>query len=110
VGGDMKIERVSFKKLVSTGNFSNIQIGAEGIVENETPEDALTNLAYWVCERLNKMGANIEDEKKIESEIRSLEVDKYQIEKQIFDLKKKAEAMAEFLKKHGVELKDDIPF
>lgn len=45
----MKIERISFRKLITTGNFSNKALEATAAVEDgETPEQALDHLTLWV--------------------------------------------------------------
>lgn len=50
----MKIDRVTYRRLVTGDNYSNRAIEASAQVEDgDTPENALFNLSLWVASALN---------------------------------------------------------
>ena len=50
----MTITQVTYRRLVTTGNYSNEAVEATATVEDgESAEGALDALKAWVCERLN---------------------------------------------------------
>lgn len=109
----MKIVKVKYSHLVSDGQYNNESFGAEALVEDgETPEDARTNLIYWVNEILEKK-ISLEQLRNEEYELLG---NKETIERQIVSLTKKANGMMKFLEGHGVDVSsirnqwDDIPF
>lgn len=103
----MKITSVKFARLVSTGNFSNITIGAEAQVqENETPYDALTHLQGWVNDQIERR----ENE---EHNQRQNEVDAFHATQELQELQRKLDTFRRrynnaksFLQKHGLSTSD----
>jgi hypothetical protein len=107
----MKIEKVSFSKLVSTDNYSNYKAGAEALVEpGETPEVALLNLAAWVAQRLRDYGVDNRELRSLQNEVEILDNRKTWYENELRGLTKKIELMKAFLEKHGVDIEAELPF
>jgi len=101
----MKVIKVKYERLVSNASdCSNQTHGAEALVEDgETPEDARTNLIYWVDDLLRKRGELKEEESEIDNNIYTLKNQQKTLQANIEDLKKKKEKMIEFLAHHGVD-------
>lgn len=115
----MQIIKVKYERLVSNASdCSNQTYGAEALVEDgETPEDARTNLIYWVDDMLRKRGELKEEESEINNNIYTLMNRQKTLQVQIEDLRNKKEKMVKFLAHHGVDTdkinrnwEDEIPF
>lgn len=118
-GRKMKITKVKYHKLVTLKDrFDNVSFGAEAEVEDsETPEDARTNLVYWVNDYLEKLSLCRDSIDDLEDEARRLQrqIEHYGNEvKKLQEIKSKA---LEFLEKHGIDVtvlncqwKSEVPF
>lgn len=108
----MKITKVSYRKLVSDGNFNNESFGAEALVEDdENSQDALEALKVWVGRNIEECTNTTNEINSLHTEIYNLRYTKNQFSREVEELKAKVERMIEFLGKHGVEVStDDLPF
>ena len=100
----MEIVKVKYNKLISDSNYNNVSFGAEAIVaDGETPEDAMTNLAYWVNDKLEKLGITMNDVCDMEDRVCSLKRQADGLEQKIEGRKEKVEWLNRVLKEHGIE-------
>ena len=107
----MKITKVKYSKLVSDNNYNNASCGAEADVgKDQTPEDAFTELAYWVNDQLSTMTLSKERVDELKLEVAGLENEKTRLERHIFAGKEKFKWLETVLEKHGITLEDEIPF
>ena len=107
----MKITKVRYSKLISDQYYNNTSCGAEAEVnEDQTPEEAFTELAYWVNDRLGEMTLSKEKIDDLKMEIGNLEGEKKHLERDIEAGREKFKWLENTLGKHGVELGDTIPF
>ena len=102
----MKITKVKYNKLVTLKDkYNNVSFGAEADVENgETPEDARTNLVYWVNEYLNLLGNHSDDVYDLQDRLDTLKSAKEGLEKDIDKLKDIKRKAIEFLGKNGCDV------
>jgi len=107
----MRITQVEYRELVTTGNYSNITIGATAAVEaGDAPTGVLLQLKEWVRVQLAAKAA--EREQVVDAETRLWEVQR-QLADTERDLKVAAdkwEAAKAFLDKHGIRLDEPLPF
>ena len=100
---ELEITKVKYHKLVTLQDrYDNVSFGAEADVEDgETPEDARTNLVYWVNEYLTMLGHHQDDVYDLQDRLDTLKNAKEGLEadiKKLSDVKHKA---LEFLEKNG---------
>lgn len=108
----MTITRISYRRLISTGEYSNVSIGADADLEpGETPEDALMVLTAWVQGQVSQYQERDRLHEDVYEKRRELE----RIERQMIDARQSWANMQAWLTKHGIDLParfrdDDMPF
>lgn len=103
----MKIIQVEYSRLKTFGSYENEKVGAVAIVqEGENVSGVLKELKTWVMTEL-EVG---EFKSKIRENIMSLRDDRDAIVREVMDLEDKAKRLTAFLKLHGVDLQQEIPF
>lgn len=108
----MKVTTIEYGEVVSGSDYSNKRIGARCEVEaGEKPEDAFTNLVYWVREQFYKIGMNPPEIQEVEDKLRSRQIRLEELERELEQMKRRWKAANDFLEKHGVRVpENDIPF
>lgn len=93
----MKITKVKFGQLRSYGEFQNMTVEAEALIEGqETPESALEQVRSWVANQLAeaierpKMGEAQVEFKELWEEYAVLKSEKWKMESVVADLQRKA--------------------
>jgi len=106
----VKVNKISYKRLTSFGNFQNRELGAEATLEEG--DDILKcvgELKEFVESNNKEEYINTEMKYEIEEEQRNLN----RIANEYLEYERKVDKMKEFLRFHGVEVKDsfdDVPF
>jgi hypothetical protein len=108
----MKITKVSYRRLVSDGKFNNESHGGEAIVDDgQNPDTVHAQLVYWVDDIIKTRFHDRDSGWRIATDVQALGIEKDNLERQCAGLKIKIDKMVEFLRSHGVDLRDDeIPF
>lgn len=108
----MKVTTIEYGEVVSGPDYSNKKIAARCEIDpGEKPEDAFTNLVYWVREQFFKIGINPPEIQEVEDKLRSRQAHLDQLERELVQMKRRWKDACEFLEKHGVKVpENEIPF
>jgi hypothetical protein len=99
------IEKIEYRKLVSTGDYSNITIGATAEVHyTETPEVALQALTAWVDEQLHAQTHSLADMANAETKLWRIKQDINAQQEKLYRARDKYEQMRKVLAANGIEL------
>lgn len=103
----MTITTVEYRQLRSFGNYNNESVGAVAQVDaGERPDTALASLKTWVAGELGMA----EQAEKLRDELFSMRSEKNGLERDIKGLKRVYGQLEKLLKKHGVKLRENVPF
>lgn len=107
----MRITQVEYRELVSTDNYSNVCVGAVADVSDYAhPEVGLEALKAWVRKQLGTEKAAQQELGATHSELWQLRQELAQVNRGLDAAKARWEAAKAFLAKHGVELREELPF
>ena len=114
----MRIQTVEYRRLLSTGNFSNVTVGATAAVEDgDAADDVLRGLRSWVEGKLaDEAGIDPErareEVQRLHEYVRRARAELADVNQDLAVARAKWEQVAAFLEKHGVSAArfDDLPF
>lgn len=113
----MKIQTVTYSRLVSGPGYSNTTIGATAILETQdTPESALAQIEAWVGEQHSSRDTTSQVVATLEQERWDLQRKNNTLLSEISDAQRRYEAIKRLSERLGIDLLarvsdlDDIPF
>ena len=109
----MNITRVSYRRLISTGEYSNVSIGADADVEmGDTADSVLVDLTEWVNEQIQ----GYREDYAITEQVNDKRHELQRLERQITERREAWERLLSWFDKHGLEVPTrwredaDMPF
>jgi len=113
----VKIQTVTYNRLLSGENFSNQTIGATALVDPEqSPEDALDELERWVADRFIQRGVDKAAVYEVRNKVYLAQHELMLTEDKLAVAKRRWESVKKLSEALGVDLTDriasldDVPF
>ena len=110
-GGEVKITKISYRKLVSFGNFENEAIEAESVVmQNQSPEEVLQELRGFVWSELSHDEDMRNEKRSLETEIRYLKGKAEDLRNDTEDLERTFEENRDMMERFGIHWDFKLPY
>ena len=107
----MKITKISYRKLVSFGNFENEAIEAESVVmQNQSPEEVLQELRGFVWSELSHDEDMRNEKRSLETEIRYLKGKAEDLRNDTEDLERTFEENRDMMERFGIHWDFKLPY
>jgi len=105
------IKTIEYRKLISTGDYSNLTIGATAAVgDDDTPDEALVALQAWVENQLRERTVSAQETHDARQHLYELQRQAADTSNELRRMKARYDEGRRLLEKHGIEMQTTAVF